>query len=75
MKESKFVILLGILIAAETSIMFGLYRNLIKGPIFAARTMIYAKMTQDGMKRGNDSIKKSNILKQYNEVAEEIGKL
>jgi|TARA_B110000285_G_C14836815_1_gene473482 hypothetical protein len=74
-KESKFVILLGILIAAETSIMFGLYRNLIKGPIFAARTMIYAKMTQDGMKRGNDSIKKSNILKQYNEVAEEIGKL
>lgn len=55
--------------------MFGLYRNLIKGPIFAARTMIYAKMTQDGMKRGNDSIKKSNILKQYNEVAEEIGKL
>ena len=69
------MILLGILIAAETSIMFGLYRNLIKGPIFAARTMIYAKMTQDGMKRGNDSIKKSNILKQYNEVAEEIGKL
>ena len=55
--------------------MFGTYKNLIKGPILAARTLIYAKMTQDGMKRGNDSIKKGNILKQYNEVAEEISKL
>ena len=62
-KESKFVIFLGVLIAAETGILFGHYRNLIKGPIMAARTAIYAKMTQDGMKRGNDAIKKANILK------------
>jgi hypothetical protein len=67
--------MLGILIAAETGVMFGRYRNLVKGPILAARTMIYAKMTQDGLKRGNDSVKKANILKQYNEVADEISNL
>lgn len=74
-RESKFVIFLGILVAADTSVIFGIYRNLIKGPIFAARTLIYAKMTQDGMKRGNDAIRKGNILKLYDEVTNEITKL
>lgn len=41
----------------------------------AARTLIYAKMTQDGLKRGNDSVRKANIIKKYNEVADEISNL
>ena len=45
LKESKFVIWLSLLITAETGILFCTYNNLIKGPIFAARTLIYAKMS------------------------------
>lgn len=44
-RESKFVIWLSLLITAETTVLFCTYNNYIKGPIFAARTLIYAKMS------------------------------
>ena len=55
--------------------MFGMYRNMIKGPIFVARTMIYAKMTQDGMRLGRASLRKEKVLKLYDEVVQEITNL
>jgi hypothetical protein len=36
---------------------------------------VYVKMTQEGLKRGVDTVKKDKIQRQYNEVADEVQNL
>lgn len=72
--DSKFAIWLGALISLE-AVYFTCRGSLLQGGIDVMRTGIYTKMTVDGMRRGNDAIKKSKVQKQYNEVADEIENL
>lgn len=70
-KDSKFVIWLGLLIGCEAVIFTG-RGALIQGGIDTLRTGIYTQLTVSGMKRGNDAVRKGKIQKYYNEVADEI---
>lgn len=73
-KESKFPIFLGILVTIE-----GMIEVCAGGIQLSAisfmRTGIFMKMTQEGLKRGADMVKKDKIQRQYNEVAEELESL
>ena len=73
-KESKFPIMLGVLVTVEGTIEVcaGAYNLSV---ISYLRTGIYIKMTQEGLKRGADVVKKQKIQRQYEEVADELANL
>ena len=73
-RESKFPIMLGILISTE-GILEAMAGH-IAIPTFAfLRAGIFIKMTQDGLKRGAVYVKNDKTQKQYQEVADELENL
>lgn len=73
-KESKFPIMLGVLVTIEGTIEV-CAGALQLSAISYLRTGIYIKMTQEGLKRGATVVKNDKIQKQYQEVAEELQNL
>ena len=73
-KESKFPIMLGILVTVEGTIEV-CAGALQLSAISYLRTGIYIKMTQEGLKRGATVVKNDKSQKQYQEVADELQNL
>ena len=73
-KESKFPIMLGVLVTLEGGLEFFHGKRLMPTLMFL-RGGIFVKMTQDGLKRGATIVKNDKTQKQYQEVADEIENL
>lgn len=73
-KESKFPIMLGVLVTVEGTIEV-CAGALQLSAISYLRTGIYIKMTQEGLKRGATVVKNDKTQKQYQEVADELQNL
>ena len=73
-KESKFPIMLGVLVTLDATIELGA-GALWLSAISYLRTGIFFKMTQEGLRRGAIVVKNEKTQKQYQEVADELQNL